>query len=64
VLVPVGGGGLIAGIATALKALAPGARVVGVQAAAAPAAARSLAGAETVRVAPKPTIADGVAIAR
>jgi len=64
VLVPVGGGGLIAGVATALKALAPTVRVLGVQAAAAPAAARSLAATKTVSVAPKPTIADGVAIAR
>jgi threonine dehydratase len=31
VVVPVGGGGLIAGVATAVKALAPGARVIGVE---------------------------------
>ena len=31
VVVPVGGGGLIAGVATAVKALAPDARVIGVE---------------------------------
>ncbi len=36
VLVPVGGGGLLAGVATAVKALAPNARVVGVEPAATP----------------------------
>ena len=36
VLVPVGGGGLLAGVATAIKALAPTARVVGVEPAATP----------------------------
>jgi threonine dehydratase len=62
VLVPVGGGGLIAGIAVALKALMPGVRVVGVQSAAAPAAARSLAEGRSLTVDPRPTIADGVAV--
>lgn len=62
VLVPVGGGGLIAGVATALKSLTPATCVVGVQAAAAPAAAESLRRGALTRVAPKPTIADGVAV--
>ena len=31
VLVPIGGGGLISGVATAVKALAPDTRVIGVQ---------------------------------
>jgi threonine dehydratase len=62
VIVPVGGGGLIGGVAAALKALRPDTRVVGVQAAAAPAAALSLeAGSITPRT-PGPTIADGVAV--
>ncbi len=62
VIVPVGGGGLIAGTAIAVKALAPAARVIGVQAEAAPGVARSLAcGARTI-VAPSPTIAEGVAV--
>ncbi len=63
VLVPVGGGGLIAGVAVAVKALMPSASVVGVQASAAPAAAESLRQRTAVRVMPKPTLADGVAVA-
>ncbi|MFN8557673.1 MAG: pyridoxal-phosphate dependent enzyme [Dehalococcoidia bacterium] len=43
VLVPVGGGGLAAGVALAVKALRPATRVIGVQAAAAPAAFAPLA---------------------
>ena len=62
VIVPVGGGGLLAGIATAIKALKPQATVVGVQAAAAPAAARSYRAGRRLTVAPGPTIADGIAI--
>ena len=41
VVVPIGGGGIISGIAVAAKALNPSLRLVGVQAAAAPAAYRS-----------------------
>ena len=63
VLVPVGGGGLIAGVAIALKTLLPGVAVVGVQAAAAPGAARSLQSGSRTAVAPAPTLADGVAVA-
>ena len=63
VIVPVGGGGLIAGIATALKEQNAGVRIAGVQAIAAPAAALSYQrGRRTERV-PVPTIADGVALA-
>jgi threonine dehydratase len=62
VLVPVGGGGLISGIATALKSLRPEIRVVGVQAKACPAAMLSLHGDGVVRTIPGPTLADGVAI--
>jgi threonine dehydratase len=62
VLVPVGGGGLIAGIATVLKSLRPEIRVVGVQAKACPAAMLSLQSGEAVRTLPAPTLADGVAI--
>ncbi|HEY7268783.1 MAG TPA: threonine ammonia-lyase [Dehalococcoidia bacterium] len=63
VLVPVGGGGLIAGIAVALKALLPGVTVVGVQAEASPGAARSLSAGGRLAVTPAPTLADGVAVA-
>jgi len=60
-LVPVGGGGLIAGITTALKALRPGVRVVGVEPAVADDARRSLDEGQIVRIAPPRTVADGVA---
>jgi threo-3-hydroxy-L-aspartate ammonia-lyase len=59
VVVPVGGGGLIAGVATAVKALAPQARVVGVEPAAGDDVARSLRAGERVSVAVPRTIADG-----
>jgi threonine dehydratase len=59
VIVPVGGGGLIAGVATAVKALAPGARVVGVEPEAGDDVARSLRAGERVSVAVPQTIADG-----
>jgi threonine dehydratase len=62
VLVPVGGGGLAAGIGVALKALVPGVSIVGVQAEAAPAAKRSLEAGAPVSVAPAPTIAEGIAL--
>ena len=62
VLVPVGGGGLIAGVATAVKALQPSVKVIGVQVEAAPAAARSFASGRRARTVPLPTIADGVAV--
>lgn len=63
VLVPVGGGGLIAGVAVAVKALAPRARVIGVQAAAAPGAAESFRRKEVTTAHQHDTIADGIAVA-
>jgi threonine dehydratase len=64
VVVPVGGGGLIGGIAVALKALVPGARVIGVEAAAAPSAHTALAQGGVVTVQPVETLADGIATKR
>ncbi len=58
-VVPVGGGGLVSGCATAMAALAPGARVVGVEPEASDDVARSLQAGERQRVAVTPTIADG-----
>ncbi len=58
-LVPVGGGGLIAGCATAAKALRPGLRVVGVEPEAGDDTRRSLAAGERVRIGTPRTIADG-----
>jgi threonine dehydratase len=59
-VVPVGGGGLIAGCATAAKALRPGIRVVGVEPEAGDDTRRSLAAGERVRIDVPRTIADGL----
>jgi threonine dehydratase len=59
VVVPVGGGGLISGVATAVKALQPNARIVGVEPEAGDDVARSLRAGERVAVEVRPTIADG-----
>ena len=64
VLVPVGGGGLAAGLALALKARRPGAEVIGVQADEAPGMKAALAAGERVRSPAAPTIADGIAVRR
>ncbi len=62
-LVQIGGGGLIAGCATAATALSPGIRVIGVEPAAGDDTARSLAKGERVTIDVPRTIADGQAIA-
>jgi threo-3-hydroxy-L-aspartate ammonia-lyase len=62
-LVCVGGGGLIAGCATAAKALAPDIRVIGVEPEAGDDVKRSLAAGERVRIDVPRTIADGQQIA-
>ena len=59
-VVPVGGGGLIAGCATAAKGLRPGIRVVGVEPDAGDDTARSLAAGERVHIDLPHTIADGL----
>ena len=61
VVVPIGGGGLIAGVATAIDARAADARVIGVQPEGAAAAARSLEKGELAELDSVETIADGVA---
>ena len=60
VVVPIGGGGLIAGIATAIEAVTD-ARVIGVQAEGAASAAESLREGEVVERDSVDTIADGIA---
>jgi threo-3-hydroxy-L-aspartate ammonia-lyase len=59
-VVPVGGGGLIAGCATAAKALRPSMRVVGVEPEAGDDTRQSLAAGERVRIDVPRTIADGL----
>jgi threonine dehydratase len=62
IVVPVGGGGLIVGIATAAKALSPGVRVVAVQPEASPALRESLRQGRALLTYPAgPTLADGLA---
>ncbi len=64
VLVPVGGGGLIAGVAAAVKALAPRTEVIGIQAASATSACVSFGRHQVCERVPGPTIADGIAVGK
>lgn len=64
VVVPVGGGGLIAGVATAVKSLSPGTEVIGVQTASAPSAYASFKAKSITEVTIQPTLADGIAVGR
>jgi threonine dehydratase len=64
VVVPVGGGGLIAGVGTVMKARAPQVEVIGVEPEAAPSLAAALAAGAPTGVALAPTLADGLAVAR
>jgi threonine dehydratase len=63
-LVPVGGGGLVSGLAVALKSRLPAAEVIGVQADEIAAMKAALGAGGRVTVAPAPTIADGIAVRR
>jgi len=62
VLVATGGGGLVGGVAAAMKARRPHARVIGVQADQAAAFPLALAAGEPVRLAQMHTMADGIAV--
>ena len=62
VLVCTGGGGLVSGVAAAVKAIKPGVRVVAVQAEQAAAWPGSLAAGRPVRLASMATMADGIAV--
>jgi threonine dehydratase len=64
VVVPVGGGGLISGIALAIKESRPEVRVVGVESAVLPAALRAREAGALVTIPPAETIADGIAVRR
>ena len=64
VVVPVGGGGLIAGIALVLKTLKPKIKVIGVQSEALPSMKTALADGAPVCLPPATTIADGIAVRR
>lgn len=64
VVVPVGGGGLISGIALAAKALVPKVKIVGVQTRACPSTIRSLEQGRPAVVEVCHTLADGIAVNR
>lgn len=62
VIVPIGGGGLISGVAFALKTLRPEIKVYGVQAAGAPSMAESVKEGKITHLDSVATIADGIAV--
>ena len=63
VIVPIGGGGLIAGVATAVKAIRPTTRVIGVEPESAPTFHESLKAGKVTHIQTRPTVADGLAVA-
>jgi threonine dehydratase len=64
VLVPIGGGGLIAGSAVAIHGMAPSVQVIGVEPAGADDTLQSLRAGERVSIPPPGTIADGLRVVR
>jgi len=64
IVVPIGGGGIISGIAIAAKGLLPNVRVIGVQAENVAAVNPSLKAGEPVEAKHQPSIADGIAVKR
>lgn len=62
VLVPIGGGGLIAGVAVALRERSPATQIIGVEAQRAPAMRASLRAGRVTEIDARPTIADGIAL--
>ncbi|MBQ9694238.1 MAG: threonine ammonia-lyase [Kiritimatiellae bacterium] len=64
VMIPVGGGGLISGVAYAIKQLKPDCKVYGVEAAEAPSMKRSVEAQDKLTLASVNTFADGIAVKR
>ena len=64
VVVPIGGGGLISGMAIAIKEQRPAVRIYGVEATAAPSALASRRAGHLVKLESADTIADGIAVKR
>jgi threonine dehydratase len=64
VIVPVGGGGMISGIAIALKTMRPDIRIIGVEPAYVSSMKNALAEGHPVTINTQPTIADGLAVKR
>jgi threonine dehydratase len=64
IVVPVGGGGLVSGVAAAVKALRPAVRIVGVEAEVLPCFAAAMESGAPVTIEPANTVADGIAVKR
>jgi threonine dehydratase len=64
VIVPVGGGGLIAGVSLAVKSLRPDVQIIGVEAEVMPSFTHALAAGKVVACPARPTLADGLATTR
>lgn len=64
ILVPIGGGGLIAGVATVLRTLKPGVKIIGVEPESVACFAAGLAAAGPIAITPRYTLADGLAVAK
>ena len=62
IVVPVGGGGLISGIALAAKSKKPGVKIIGVQAAVCPSMSESIKYDEIRKVSSSSSIADGISV--
>jgi len=62
VVVPVGGGGLISGVAVALKERNPAIQVIGVQTCLVPSMLKAIEAGGPVSIPGKPTVADGIAV--
>jgi threonine dehydratase len=62
VIVPIGGGGLVAGIAMALKRLKPDVKIYGVEPTAAASFTAAMAAGKPVEIEMKPTLADGLSV--
>lgn len=62
IIVPIGGGGLISGIATAVKMVRPECRIIGVQSEHAPSMKRSIEEKQIIKLEDVSTIADGIAV--
>src|SRR5690606_19310256 len=62
IVAPIGGGGLIAGLALAVKALRPRVKVIGVESVATASFTAALAAGRPVAIPRRPTLADGLAV--
>ena len=64
ILVPIGGGGLIAGIALAVKTVKPQVQIIGVEPENAASFVAAMQAGKPVRIQTRPTLADGLAVPR